>query len=636
MVVLTFWALLALPGYALTHRYSRALLRSGLLGAVALSYTWALGAFALFCVPAYALQLPLWTGSLCWLVMVLAGAWYAWRHLRKDRLTRALFAGSGAELAVILADVFLAFRVGGFMGGDTRFHSARVRMLLDHGFNNWEPYFSDHPLTHAYHTNVYHALLAVCAEVMSADYLVVWFGTLPWAHLMTTAGVYFLAWCFTRRRRLSNLAAIVWILGNLYSPTTLYPNQLVMWTVAVALGLTCLLAGRRRTASILGLLALTTVLTAQLHTLYAFFLLLGLTPALLLAAAYHWRRPRRAAVYLAAIGALGLCVPYLAISKFADSDVVAQQDAAKDASSAHVPKRKQENLFPERMQRLADGKIVGTLPNLSFTSLLFIGLPWAITLATRARQRAWPALVAAALFYVVYGIPTLCTWAADAIGGAWVLHRADRIPSIIHVALWPMLALWFPWRRWSRASSFVAVAATVLALCLSRPSTLKAWRDYANLGFRTKMTRGVAEGVQRRGEAWRRVRYNQTLRAGLTPLVESGQTVFADLVDSRDLVMLLDVYVISADRTGPLVLGKAQRDRDFDLLTAKSTSNQQRAAILTRYGVRQAVVNKGTWQRYRWLKAWAKGPPAAAGSMRVFTFDPEKVAAARELPPKHP
>ena len=77
-------------------------------------------------------------------------------------------------IALIAADMLLGLRAGSNFGGDARYHAARIRGLVDLGFNNWDPLVPGPRFDDVYHTNLYHALIAASANLTGIDPAMAW------------------------------------------------------------------------------------------------------------------------------------------------------------------------------------------------------------------------------------------------------------------------------------------------------------------------------------------------------------------------------------------------------------------------------------------------------------------------------
>ena len=180
IAMLAWWAVLWLPGHAIARRVSRNDQGGGALAHVALGYLYSFALLTPVSVVGYALGWPIAVLTAAVVLATLAGA----VDLARTRFWQRPRSWSWLDVAwlaalVVIVDLAFGAYAGGHTAGDARLHVARVRVLLDHGFNNWDPYFADHPFSRVYHTNLYHALIAAGAQLTGALAIEAWVWTLP-------------------------------------------------------------------------------------------------------------------------------------------------------------------------------------------------------------------------------------------------------------------------------------------------------------------------------------------------------------------------------------------------------------------------------------------------------------------------
>jgi len=279
-----FWIALALPGYALVRSWDPESLRRGFLFGLARCY---LASFALLtplAVLGYWLSWPLWPLSSAVVVGMAVGA----SILVHDR--RALIVAlrkpnllAAVSCMLIGFDLWLGLRAGAHTQGDAGYHIARVRMLIADGLSNWDPIVAQPRLDIIYHTNLYHALIAVSGQLTGGDAAIAWLATWPFAKLLVAAGVGQLACC------VFGSAAAGWIasLGMLVSQTAYsvlpFPNTLAP-VALLPMGLCAaseLWADAERAKRAAAWLAASAMALAQMHALNAIFLAMVVGPVLL-------------------------------------------------------------------------------------------------------------------------------------------------------------------------------------------------------------------------------------------------------------------------------------------------------------------------------------------------------------------
>ena len=278
-----FWLALALPGYALLRRWDRESLARGFLFGLARCYLASLMLLTPVAVLAYWLHWPLWTLSAAYVLGVASGGWVFVRD------GRALIAGfklnwlAAISGGLICFDLWLGLRAGSHALGDAGYHIARVRMLIAEGLSNWDPIVQQQRPDIIYHTNLYHALIAVSGQLRRSDAALSWLATWPFAKLLVAAGVGQLAVCAFGAAGYGWLASLaVLVSQSAYSALPL-PNTLAPWAI-LPMGLCAgaeVVAGDRRSPLAAAWLAASAIALAQLHALNAIFLALIVAPVLL-------------------------------------------------------------------------------------------------------------------------------------------------------------------------------------------------------------------------------------------------------------------------------------------------------------------------------------------------------------------
>ncbi|HET8936588.1 MAG TPA: hypothetical protein VFN67_24260 [Polyangiales bacterium] len=277
-----FWIALALPGYALLRRWDRASLERGFLFGLARCYLASLILLTPVAVLGYWQHWPLWSLSCAYVLGVSIGAWV---FVRDWRSLRAAFAGNwlaAVSCCVICFDLWLGLRAGAHTLGDAAYHIARVRMLIAEGLSNWDPIVQQQRPDIIYHTNLYHALIAVSGQLTRSDAALAWLATWPFAKLLVAAGVGQLAVCAFGSASYGWLASLaVLVSQSAYSalplPNTLAP--LAILPMGLCAGAEVVSGERSQLAA--AWLAASAIALAQLHALNAIFLALVVGPVLL-------------------------------------------------------------------------------------------------------------------------------------------------------------------------------------------------------------------------------------------------------------------------------------------------------------------------------------------------------------------
>jgi hypothetical protein len=627
-LMIAFWILLWLPGF----RFAR---RSGWLeGELAWPSYVALGSLGSFALLApvitlgYLLRLPLWVLSVALCVSVAAAVADTLRELRGRSWRRpALEPVAVIGTLVLLADAWLGVCRGGHLGGDAMFHIARVRMLLDHGFNNWDPYIAGNFFSRVYHGSVYHALLAAFAQLGRTSAHAAWIFALPWAKWAIAGGTFHACYVVLGQRTLAWLAALSVSVGLAPVAYLVYPNKLApLWLLPLALAAVVQLFQGVQVRASLGMLACASVTLALVHPLYAAFALLGFAPvfALQLAVRLVSKRETRSAlsqpssqtrkqallVPALALAALLACAPWLLATRFAPvasgpvprsptlsvTLPAAEGDASHDASD---PRYSEQRGVVHR----PDGTIVLHPRALwSFPSGLLITLA-VIALGFRTERRRsleavfWILLGVTSMLYV----PWFCTWLTKLLGGSdWVITRFKSLRTVCSAAVFPWVLVVIvanllrprlpAW--WLRARGMAGLACAVAVVVWSWQTgidTAGADRDEYLAGWRGP------QGVLAR------LTEIEADRAFFAANLKRGQTVAVTLRDGPKLAASYDLWLVaSPPSTGsPGIPQLPRRRSDLAALLSPELPQADRAALLAHYRVRYLYVKRSVEKALR-------------------------------------
>jgi hypothetical protein len=418
---LLFWLMLLLPGYVVIRLAARDDLRSGLLGMIGLSY---LGSFAILApvsIAGYVLRLPLATLSATAVVTSAAAAAYITYRRWWGEIGRLLLAALSIELLIVGIDLLAGARIGSHLGGDAFVHVGRIRFLLDNGFSNCDPCYNFDVPFPFYHTNLFHAVLASCAQLTGSDAVTVWIVSLVWAKLVVAAGCYYVGWCVFGRSWPGWVVALLGIGQRAPVTFVVYPNNIAMyWLVAMMLGFAVQAGqGRRGWPAALKLAAGSFVL-GQIHGLYAVFAGLVTAPALCLLLLLGLVRDRAGALaLLACLVALWAGAPFVIASKVLTQADVSRTRVANDDSLPPL------GLKAERFYQRADGSVV-VKDGLTWQVWLALGAA-VVALATRRRRETLIIASAMAVVLVVFYVPPICTALVRALGQGWILLRLGGV-----------------------------------------------------------------------------------------------------------------------------------------------------------------------------------------------------------------
>jgi hypothetical protein len=604
-----FWALLALPGYALLRRTWPAVREGGLLPVLGLSYVASFALLSPVSIVSYVLGLPLWVFSTA-CVLAVAVALFALGRGRADReLVTMLRAETPWPWLVLGAHLALQARVGGYLLGDAHTHIGHIRYLLEHGFSNRDIYLADYHFHHIYHTNLLYALYASLAQLTHQPYLDTWFWTQAWAKLLVAAGHYTLGYSLSKQRWAGWLSALVVITVNAGESYTLYPNTLAVgWLLPTALGLGFAALSdqseRRLQLTAVGVLSF---LMGQVHSLYAIYLGLLLAPVFCARAALGFGRNERPWWTVAALAVLLAGAPFTLISKYAflpASTAVAPSLLAAPATVQEPPSWATHSKSAavaaggghlEKQLRVSpDGRYV-FLPE-HMGGRWFVVAGWLALLAgawlVRERRSTWlGAGLASLVLSVGLFVPAACMLLVRVLQEPFAVARLSTVLATLLLcalcATFVALAQHLPAPR--VAQLIVSVAALVAATHLP---------GQAPRTFREHLDAAVAPLDKRRAT----LELMQARRTLLARTVPPGATVLTTTRMARPVVMVCDCFVIAADRGHTHVPGIAERRADVEVLTTPTTPWSMRAALLARYAVRYVVYPRNQARNYAWTR----------------------------------
>lgn len=621
-LILVFWLALALPGYALTQRWDRESLERGLMFGLARCY---LASFTLLTpavVLGYWLHWPVWSLSV---VYVAAVSWGAWALVREGR---ALFARirpnwlAAFSCVLIGFDLWLGLRAGAHTLGDAGYHIARVRMLMAEGLSNWDPIVQHPQRDLIYHTNLYHALIAVSGQLTRSDAALAWIATWPFAKLLMAAGIAQLAGYAFGAASYGWLASLaVLVSQSAYSalplPNTLAP--LAILPMGLCAGAQLLSEGRRAPLSA-AWLAASAIALAQLHALNAIFLALVVAPALLGVLMFRalpalsrgrfrpptqsYTRKRSLALGILACAA---SAPWLAIAgapriealldKAGASQSAAEQhmeqtapaelaagpsaDTQTDEPAASVAQAERIGVKAvykaERFRKLDNGLSVYEPSQLRGAHDVYsLGLAVAvITLLLRPRKQLLVLLVFVGFACAWLVVPQLCSLLLFVTGAPWAALRVNQVLPVVFYALVPAAPLyWFA--RWREPKAPVLPAFAL-------PALLIGWTQIAH-GEPWTPERVWEHALQFEARAqWQSVEARQALLCAHIP---SGEMVMAHPRWDYGLPMHCRNFAVA------LAPGRGwhgmpympERRADVDEFFRDGTTGPRRVELMRKYG----------------------------------------------------
>lgn len=616
--VVTFWCLLAVPGLALVARCWPRLLRSGPLGAVGFGYLATIALASPLALLGYSLELPLYVLTAAMVGLVGVGAFDLWKRYRplSVRWRRPRFE---LEVSALVLVVLVALRVGSPLIADANFHVGRVRMLVDLGFNNHDPFVWPHAFSPAYHTNVYHALLGVCSQVTGEEPFVVWRHALVLSKVLLAASTYCTTWLLFQQRVVAWFAVVVHLAMYLGTEDTALPRMLAPgFMVVMSVGLAGHALRTRRWKTPVVTLGLTAFATGQIHSLYGVFAAILVLPGV--AAWCIARRQPLRGVLIAA--ALATAAPFVVVAHLGGTSGVSEEPSttsqverealttpSEGSPAEPAPKglvvtglgkdrfvqttAGRHMLDPRPLLSLHRGSLDGHSISPGAEWLL---LPSLLVLYWRRHHAAWLGWGVACVLAVSY-VPPLCTAALQVFSSrGWILLRLWEpmyflCPVLTSGAAFvavPKLSR----RRWRAVALPLAVVAVHL---FAGESWLQLWED------RTVEDRREARAVK-------------TL-AGLRRHVPAGSVAATELKSGRYLGMLHHVYSVAVDRGSPRIRDLPQRQDDLAALLSPSTNAPERMAIAQRYRVTRVLLKK---ESRRPLKAWLKRETTSLGRVGAW------------------
>ena len=640
----TFWALFALPGYALGRGCLPGLTRfgsllappsgSGVLAALAYAYLASLCVLAPVSLACYALGAPLlvFSAAVCALIgLALIGL----ARTATPRRWPAALRGEGAEsivpLLVIACLLWLQGRVGGWLDGDATFHLGRIRVLLEHGFSNRDIYLREYYFQHAYHSNLLFPVYASLAQLTRQSYLESWVYSEPWAKLLVAAGHYALGYLLTRKKNAGYLLATSIITLNAGETYALYPNTLsvgFLVPLMLGLGLSCVTNAADVSRRELFALGAGAFVMAQIHALYVAFAALTLGPVLLIG----WVRPQSKStrrLCLAALLSFTLAAPFLLVSMFGFRNEAALTAAPDDAEPPAVVKGPPPGVASAEPARvpIPDALVAGgghlekvldappeggmvfkpeRMGGLHSVLAGFVALCLAPFLYPGRRLQLLAALAAACWLGATLFTRTGATLAWHALSAPFIVARLSTVlTSLLAFGVCACAArLLEPFARSKRVRALVSALA-----CLGLTYGATRLLGHAPLSFEQHVQAALAPSEQRRALLVRLRERRELLRR----TIPAGSTVLTTARFARQLVMLTDCYVLAADRGHTQLAGVDKRRRDLVFLNAAPSPWEQRARLIQHYGVELVTFENRWHRRYQWAYDHGQVIGSAAG-----------------------
>ena len=632
-----FWLALALPGYAVVRRWDHGSLRRGFLYGLGRCYLASFTLLTPLAVLGYWRNWPLWSlSSACALGIALGAAVFL-----RDR--RALLAAlrkpnalAAVSCALICFDLWLGLRAGAHTQGDAGYHIARVRMLIADGLSNWDPIVAQPRLDIIYHTNLYHALIAVSGQLTGSDAAVAWLATWPFAKLLMAAGVGQLACCAFGSAAAGWIASLtVLVAQSAYSalpfPNTLAPVALLPMGLCAA---SELWSSAERAPRAAAWLAASAMALAQVHALNAIFLAMIVGPvllgvllvrsglALLPARDARPKTGPSARVLILGMLACGASLPWLVVAGAPRMQVLFQLALPTLQSAAPLPQPTKTSLGEEakeqtepepasqpqptaaneqrasapakvvykadRFRKLDNGMSVyepGKLRGPHDANLIMLAVV-ALTLALRPRKQLGALALFVAMTIAWLLVPALCSVLLFVTGAPWAALRIAQVLLVAFFTLVPAAPLFWLSRtarssRWTKRAELPLTAAALLLGGLQirhgEPWTPERLWEHA-LGFEARAQ-------------WQSIAARQALLCGPIP---KGEVVMAHPRWDYGLPMLCrsSVIALAPGRGWHGLAYMHERRSDVDAFFHERTSGQQRIALMRKYHARYVYTSQ--------------------------------------------
>lgn len=607
--ILSIWLIVALPGYTWIRRLNHES-ACGWLGTLSLSYVHSFAMFTPLALGCYFFNLSIAVLGLGIVALILISVIVLIRQKAWKSLAWHCEFIELLGVSIILVDLVLAARTGGRLSGDAMYHIARTRMILDHGANNWEPFYYPHHFAYIYHSNLYHALLAAIAAASRIDVLDVWQDTLLWAKLITASGIYYLGWSVFRTKSCGWLSTILYIMWWGHENFQLVPNKIApVWllSMAIALTLRCI---RDHAPRDLITLACVCLILPQFHIMYSLFYSVLVAPVLLIDVLLNrWSTKRWSLFLCLAFGTSFFSVPFLVVSKYVGASSETAYSALKEHSS-HSPAKRSVSIArkprPKRSQSMSWVINVGKNyimlnPARYLTPYTWMG--WLaplfiLGLVTPHRRSVFIVMMIMLSACLIMFVPAICTMFIEVTKvRAWVIRRYAFVHVIGFIGIAPgvMISLFGKWsERWS-VLFLLTMVCVVLGLHHGQWPQAHAkisWKDYVDRATLPQVVRSSA------------LLLLKAKRQFLLQHIPPGQTVVTSKSLAPEFVMLHNMYVVVSSHSSARSSDMSQRNLDLRILWNRNSTWHEREPILRNYGIRHIVLRRreDVKQYYRYRK----------------------------------
>jgi hypothetical protein len=475
-------------------RFDPQSLHDGALSVLARAYFASFALLSPFSIAGYVLHTPLlWFSIACSVCMLVGAGTLVW--LARTRGPTELWKRPSWFVVACVAwcafDLCVGGRVGTHTLGDASFHIARARMLMHTGMGSWDPLVDGRQFEPIYHTNLYHALIAVSAQWARVDPATAWVALWPVAKLWLLASTYELALRVLGDQRCAWVAAlsasaVLATQSVLPVPNTLCCFVLLPFGAAAAVHM-LRHEPRVRDSAWLGAASLA---LAQVHILYAIFFVLLVWPLLAARFCLNLARKQGRGPLLAALGATLLCVPWIAVPALPHvlpllRSVAHAQPPGVLPIVLAVADAKRALLVDvgNGLVRMKLDDFLGWQRPITQLSLLLAALAF---VTKSPRVFAALGLVFSMALYLF--VPALCSLLLALLKAPWVIARFAMTLRMLSVAL--------------VTASALALVTQIVFTLLRKHERRKRWADHTLSAAGLSMAIGYAQLYGQRNDPW--------------------------------------------------------------------------------------------------------------------------------------
>ncbi len=580
-LTLIFWLSMLLPGYVGVRLAAKEDLETGLFGTIGLAYLAAFAILSPFSILCYIAKLPVAVMATIYVLVLVVSAVLVTHRRWWGDVGRLFATGIGLEALILIGDMILSYRSGGYLMGDAEVHVARIRSLLESNFNNFDPFVGAEYFYPQYHTNILYALCATCAKLTQTTSFEVWFTMFVWVKLVVFSSFFYLGHVLFNSRWVAGLIALFVLAQVAPANFYMYPNRISpFWLLPLMSAFVVQTIQPNCSYRIPLKIAVGSFVLAQVHALYAVFAGIAFAPFLLglLLVRVARRRPCRLPV-IACVLALGVGAPFVLIGK-----------AHFDAEAVEDNNRSLEKKNKTRFDELDNGWIVKKPPSRGTIALFLLGAVPA--LAGRRRKEALVPISYWATTAIIFFVPPVCTAVVEIFGQPNTVNRLNCLLHLAYLSLVPgALGLLvednFKKNRWLHSCAYILVF--LLGTLKGPTKEDRTWPYYLKAAWSSP------------DNAWyRQLDSCMDNRSFYEKNIPTGATLLTDGKTALKLVMLHNCHVVLPSRTSLGVDGYMERKRDLQRMLFAKLPWKDRQKLLEKYGISMALFRKK-------VPPWANG-----------------------------